>query len=80
MAKHAMAIAFTSLTLVLAAALLHAASTQYMAVCTERQEHGGQEFGLTSWVGSFDEANNAGKTHEQRTKGHRWRVAQRDMP
>jgi len=79
MAKHVIVVVCTSLVFA-AAALASSTSTQYMAICTEKAEHGGQEYGLTSWRTSFDEANNAGKAHEQQTRGHRWRVAQRDMP
>jgi len=53
---------------------------QYMAVCTETQEHGGQEYVLTSWHESRDYVNEAGKTHEQRTKGHRWAIRTRQKP
>jgi hypothetical protein len=54
-----------------------ASASQYMAICTERAEHGSQEYGLTAWIGNRDEANQAGKDHEVRTHGHRWYVAER---
>jgi len=54
------------------------AGSQYMALCTETQEHGGREYALTAWITSFDGANEAGKAHEQATRGHRWRVATRE--
>lgn len=53
---------------------------QYMAICTEKQEHGGDDYPLTSWVDTVEEANAAGKKHEQETHGHRWRIDTRIKP
>ena len=53
---------------------------QYMAVCTEASEHDGEEQPLTSWLDSKDDANEAGKKHEQETRGHRWRIDEREKP
>lgn len=52
---------------------------QYMAICTEKQEHGGEEYPLTAWLNSRDEANEAGKAHEQATHGHRWTIRTRQV-
>jgi hypothetical protein len=61
-----------------AATMAHTASTQYMAICTERAEHGGSELGLSAWMATLDQANYYGKGHELFTRGHRWRIATRD--
>jgi hypothetical protein len=53
---------------------------QYMAICTEKKEHENKEYALTAWLDSMDEANKAGKAHEQDTHGHRWRIAIREKP
>ena len=53
---------------------------QYMALCTESREHGGQEYALTSWLDSRDAANEAGKRHERATRGHRWTIRTRQRP
>lgn len=53
---------------------------QYMAVCTETREHGGQEYVLTSWLDSKSEADEAGKAHERSTRGHRWTIKTRQKP
>ncbi len=53
---------------------------QFMAVCTEKQEHGGQDHPLTTWLDTRDEASQAGKEHEQKNKGHRWRIDTRPKP
>jgi hypothetical protein len=56
------------------------AEDQYRAICTETAEHGGREYTLTAWLDSRDSANVSGKAHELRTRGHRWRVAERRKP
>lgn len=53
---------------------------QYMAVCTETKEHGGQEYVLTSWLNTKLEADEAGKAHERATRGHRWTIKTRQQP
>ena len=55
-------------------------SEQYMAVCTETREHGGQEYALTAWLDSRDAANAAAKEHERATRGHRWTLRTREKP
>lgn len=55
-------------------------SEQYMAVCTETREHGGQEYALTAWLDSRDAANEAAKEHERATRGHRWTLKTRQKP
>lgn len=77
----------TALVAALGALVLVAAVTagavpaeQYMAVCTEKQEHGGQEYALTAWLGTREAANEAGKSHEQATRGHRWTIKTRNAP
>jgi hypothetical protein len=53
---------------------------QYMAICTEKQGHGGNEFALTAWLDDEQAANDAGKKRELETHGHRWRVDTRKKP
>jgi hypothetical protein len=63
-----------------AVAATSAPAEQYMAVCIETQEHGGQEYALTAWLASREAANEAGKAHEQATRGHRWTIRTRNAP
>jgi hypothetical protein len=46
---------------------------QWQAVCTDGDGV------LTAWT-TYDEANEAGKDHERRTKGHRWTLDSREKP
>jgi hypothetical protein len=62
------------------AAYISGVAEQYMVFCTETQEHGGQEYALTSWLDSREAANEAGKAHERATRGHRWTVRTRQKP
>lgn len=68
------------LVLVSAIAASSAPAEQYMAICTETQEHGGQEYALTAWLSTREAANEAGKAHEQATRGHRWTIRTRTAP
>ena len=52
---------------------------QYRALCIETIEHNGDELALGDWVTTEDEANKIGKAHEVKTKGHRWRIAVREV-
>ncbi len=55
--------------------VLAAKRTRYIAVCTEKYEHGGHEVIVGLPRSTFDAANQDGKNHERATRGHRWRVA-----
>ncbi|HEY9401999.1 MAG TPA: hypothetical protein VIQ24_04860 [Pyrinomonadaceae bacterium] len=77
---NALATALGVLVLVAAVAASAVPVEQYMAVCTEKREHGGQEYILTAWLSTRASANEAGKAHEQATRGHRWTIMTRNAP
>jgi hypothetical protein len=56
------------------ASVVEAGDTEYMAECTDG------DGALTSWLSTFDAANEAGKSHEVSTRGHRWNVRSRTKP
>jgi hypothetical protein len=43
---------------------------EYMAVCTDKESHGGNDYVLTKWLGSKYKATVYGKEHERKNKGH----------
>lgn len=47
------------------------ARLEFMAICVETADHGGNEYALIAWLTSEVEANDEGKKHEQDTNGHR---------
>ena len=55
-------------------------SKQYMAVCTTRVEHEGNEYILTRWVDSKDKALVYGREHSRKKKGHVVIYRERDKP
>jgi len=48
---------------------LVAQQNQYMAICTETQEHGGNEYALTAWLDSLDSANAAFNGFRRQVRG-----------
>jgi len=53
---------------------------QYMAVCTDKQAHGGNDYVLTKWLDSRDKAAIYGREHERKKKGHVVKYNERDKP
>ena len=54
---------------------------QYRSVCIEKEEHGGNEYVLSKWLDSRDQANGFGQYHgDFKYKGHRWRIEERVAP
>ena len=54
---------------------------QYRAVCIEKEEHGGNEYVLSKWLDSREQANSFGQYHgDFKYKGHRWRIEERVAP
>jgi hypothetical protein len=54
---------------------------QYRAVCISKEEHGGNEQVLSTWLDSRDEAKRLGLYHgEFKYQGHRWRIEERVTP
>ncbi len=54
---------------------------KYRAVCIEKEEHGGNEYVLSKWLDSREQANNFGQYHgDFKYKGHRWRIEERVAP
>jgi len=75
-----LSVALGVLVLLTAVVAVASPAEQYMALCTEAQEHGGREYALTAWLGTREAANEAGKAHEQSTRGHRWTIRTRNAP
>ena len=54
---------------------------QYRAVCGEKEAHGGNEYVLSKWLDSREEASSYGQYHgNHKAKGHRWRIEERIAP
>lgn len=54
---------------------------QYRAVCISKEEHGGNEQVLSTWLDSREEAKSIGLYHgEFKYKGHNWRIEERVAP
>jgi len=47
-----------------------ASKTQFMAVCTTKEGHEGNEYVLTKWLDSKYKAEVYGKEHSRKKKGH----------
>jgi len=53
---------------------------QYMAVCTDKEVHGGNDYVLTKWLDSKDKAVVYGREHERKNKGHVVKYNERVKP
>jgi len=51
-------------------AAMQEGKTQYMAVCTTKEEHEGNEYVLTKWLDTKYKAEVYGKEHARKRKGH----------